>query len=648
VTEPSRNLFWQACGAVGPLRLCVGNPAGQADVCREFELPFLVAGRSPDADLPLDDPAVSLRHAFLQVVAGRVFCLDLQSRTGVLWKGQPRRSGWLDPGQAVRIGPFAVRLADEGLPGAAAPAADRNPLASFPADQDPLPPASLEILNGTRKNTVWRVSRAVTVVGRSPECQAQVGGPEVSRSHCCLLRTPLGLWLIDLLAREGTTVNGARVRWARLEDGDEVRIGGVLLGVRYHPVSGPAGAAAPLPGSADQAAGAPASAGLGEKEARAEWDRSRGEQQASAAEAERLRAQVAALEQALAEVRAAHDGLARAQQEAGAAREAERQALRGQYEREQQARAREAQERARAEELREAARGQFDQEREALRRQAEALRAEALAARQEGERLEAQRAQAVAEVDLLRARAAALEQTLAEAKATHDGLVRGQQEVGAGWQAERQALRGRCEQEQARAHEAEGQARALRADLEVQRGEAGRLRQEAEAARQESEGLRSQLETLRREYEAAAALREEPAPSHQEAEQRFRGAVARFTQLVEQIQSLQTELGQSQGRGGRPARGLARVWARSPAGGEGHDQAALFRRLEALQTEAAAERERAERAHLERQLAETQHQLQEAAERASRLEAELHEHRERAVLRPPLPLPYPEGGAASG
>jgi hypothetical protein len=55
----------------------------------------------------------------------------------------------------------------------------------------------------------------------------------VSRFHANLVRTPLGVWVIDLLTREGTYVNGERVRWAWLADGDTVRIGSFTFILRY-------------------------------------------------------------------------------------------------------------------------------------------------------------------------------------------------------------------------------------------------------------------------------------------------------------------------------------------------------------------------------------------------------------------------------
>ena len=69
----------------------------------------------------------------------------------------------------------------------------------------------------------------------------------VSPIHCALLQTPAGLWVVDLLGRQGIAVNGTAVRWARLEDADELRIGPFLIRVQV--LRGPNGADSAAPSS---------------------------------------------------------------------------------------------------------------------------------------------------------------------------------------------------------------------------------------------------------------------------------------------------------------------------------------------------------------------------------------------------------------
>jgi hypothetical protein len=46
------------------------------------------------------------------------------------------------------------------------------------------------------------------------------------------VRTSRGLWVVDLLSRGGISVNGAGVRFARLDVGDQLQVGDYLIGIR--------------------------------------------------------------------------------------------------------------------------------------------------------------------------------------------------------------------------------------------------------------------------------------------------------------------------------------------------------------------------------------------------------------------------------
>ena len=71
------------------------------------------------------------------------------------------------------------------------------------------------------------------MVGSSDECQLVLNDESVSRQHAALVPTPLGVWVVDLMTREGVHVNGEPVRWAWLADGDSLRIGRLAFTLRY-------------------------------------------------------------------------------------------------------------------------------------------------------------------------------------------------------------------------------------------------------------------------------------------------------------------------------------------------------------------------------------------------------------------------------
>lgn len=69
----------------------------------------------------------------------------------------------------------------------------------------------------------------VTVLGRGPEADVQVGDTGVSRRHAEIRLEPEGTRLIDLQSTNGTRVNGRRVSTTRLRDRDRVELGATLL-----------------------------------------------------------------------------------------------------------------------------------------------------------------------------------------------------------------------------------------------------------------------------------------------------------------------------------------------------------------------------------------------------------------------------------
>jgi pSer/pThr/pTyr-binding forkhead associated (FHA) protein len=231
--ERSSSLFREACEAAGPLQLDYQG----ADVASGSEtLPqtFAVIGRDPRVDLCLPHQEVSLRHAYLQIIMGRVFYTDLGSRTGLQRGGEKSPSGWLDRKDPLEIGPYQLGLggADHGI---RADATGQNPYFSPlepPTSPHPLATVVLDALN-VRSRPSWRMDRMMVLVGSSPVCQVAIPNGGLSRFHCSLLSTSLGVWVVDLLGHDGVHLNGESIRFARLDDGDDLLVGGIVFRIRY-------------------------------------------------------------------------------------------------------------------------------------------------------------------------------------------------------------------------------------------------------------------------------------------------------------------------------------------------------------------------------------------------------------------------------
>jgi pSer/pThr/pTyr-binding forkhead associated (FHA) protein len=228
--------FSNACGVRDSLRLVVESPWTKGAELRRFYQPFAVIGRDPRADLLIDDPQVSRRHVYLQVVAGWAFWVDLESRTGTRTEAGRQKSGWLAGSRLLRMGPYVIRRAASDAPTddpfhGDEPPRD-TPLAALAYSREPLPDVALEFLNGPSQAMFWPMHRVMSLIGSAKGCKFRLTDRSVSPFHASLVRTPAGLWAVDLRGGDSITVNAVPVRSCRLGDGDILGIGRYRICIR--------------------------------------------------------------------------------------------------------------------------------------------------------------------------------------------------------------------------------------------------------------------------------------------------------------------------------------------------------------------------------------------------------------------------------
>jgi pSer/pThr/pTyr-binding forkhead associated (FHA) protein len=223
--------FWECCGARGPLILEVKADGDCRAVRHVFDRPFALIGSGLRSDLHLDHPDVSRRHAYVQVIAGKPYCLDLDSRTGIHQDAVEWTGGCLEAERPIRIGPFSIR-AEVADVTATVSGIVQNPLSVPHASSDPFPRPTLAFQVPSRSvPTSVTIGRTLSLIGRSDRCKIRLEVPEVSRFLAALLRTPGGTWAVDLRSSDRLSVNGACMEYARLEQGDEIRIGSIIARV---------------------------------------------------------------------------------------------------------------------------------------------------------------------------------------------------------------------------------------------------------------------------------------------------------------------------------------------------------------------------------------------------------------------------------
>ena len=84
------------------------------------------------------------------------------------------------------------------------------------------------------KRREWSLSEGANVIGRDPECAVTIDAPNVSRRHACIVISGGEATIEDLGSKNGTYVNGRRVKGiTRLDDGCQMRIGPVVVIYRH-------------------------------------------------------------------------------------------------------------------------------------------------------------------------------------------------------------------------------------------------------------------------------------------------------------------------------------------------------------------------------------------------------------------------------
>jgi small-conductance mechanosensitive channel len=87
--------------------------------------------------------------------------------------------------------------------------------------------ARMVIVNGPMRGTLYNLSAAPTIFGRSPECSVVMSDPRVSNQHAVIEPDGDRYRLRDLDSRHGTLVNGRKITSDVLDQGDMITIGSV-------------------------------------------------------------------------------------------------------------------------------------------------------------------------------------------------------------------------------------------------------------------------------------------------------------------------------------------------------------------------------------------------------------------------------------
>ena len=194
-----------------------------------IDRPYGLVGRTPQADVRIDDPAVSARHVYLHADARGLYVVDLESRTGFRRLGRKTKRGWLRPGDAIEVADRSIRLVSLAIAGelVSPPPCSVDLLAET---DRVLAPLGLETIG--RPGACRFVRAELALVGRGDACSFRLNQADVSKTHCVLLRTAEASFVVDLPGRP-TLVDDVPVRAPiKLVDGVSLAFGRARFVVR--------------------------------------------------------------------------------------------------------------------------------------------------------------------------------------------------------------------------------------------------------------------------------------------------------------------------------------------------------------------------------------------------------------------------------
>jgi len=183
------------------LRIISGNQSGHT---RRLADGTMSIGRSHDADMTLRDQAASRLHAEVALEDDRITIRDLGSSNGTKVNGKRIvQATELAAGDRITIADTDLILSDQRTSGPRVLCTD-----------------------GSAVGRQFDLAVGRNVIGRDAGCEIQLADRSVASLHAAINRDDGSMILHDLNTREGTFLNGDRIRTpSRLRSGDVITIG---------------------------------------------------------------------------------------------------------------------------------------------------------------------------------------------------------------------------------------------------------------------------------------------------------------------------------------------------------------------------------------------------------------------------------------
>jgi pSer/pThr/pTyr-binding forkhead associated (FHA) protein len=199
-----------------------------------------IIGRSPQCDLPVDEPLASRQHAEIVMEKGVYWIRDRGSRNGTLVNGEKigeRRK--LKDGDEIGIGEVRLKfLFDRNGGDAGDPDDEATRVASFAQSGKKQPgqkvvgkgdkgsmQVKLRVVDGPLHGGVFRDWVSPLSIGRGLENHVVLLDDAVSSAHALIVQEGEKYFIEDLNSANGTFLDGVKVQRTRLSNGQKIKIG---------------------------------------------------------------------------------------------------------------------------------------------------------------------------------------------------------------------------------------------------------------------------------------------------------------------------------------------------------------------------------------------------------------------------------------
>ncbi len=173
----------------------------------------------------LQHATVGRRHCVIVNTGQQLILRDLNTKGQTLRNGLKAEEEVLADADRLKVGPWEFRL---DITMREVSGASDSPVI---VDLEPDPTIFAMEREG---KPLTKLSRAVSVIGRSAGVDYQVEDREVSGTHAIIFTYLHKPAIFDLVSENGTFVNGQRVMFSMLNDGDEISLGACKMLFRAH------------------------------------------------------------------------------------------------------------------------------------------------------------------------------------------------------------------------------------------------------------------------------------------------------------------------------------------------------------------------------------------------------------------------------